>query len=450
MAGVNNRVAVNRQAAAALQQQQHDQRRQEAEEAMQRAMDDADELVPRQPKGGDDGFGGPPDGGDDGNAGGGGGEDPPVAQNTWANAPELTKLEMEYMKTINYRPFYLGKAPFSRWSQGLFNRAVGYNPRDFVIKLAAYNGLAEEAQAQAEGYQPSNFAFDLSPRAYVKLLQDRFEPASESEQARLDFESRVQLANEIPSMYYQDKEMLFKRAYPAGARDWIEFYDKAIAGLTNERMQNALRQLNLNPFKSARELGEYITRTANMVRRQYLHGQITEAQAFGAEASAPVASYTHMMGVIRTKEGVPIKQEPGINAISALQNKTAFKGKCFHCEGPHMMRDCPSRNKAVTPAAAATSTAAVASRSTGPNTARRARPFRFRPKAKGLPIAGRRRVQYCYTDPDGEEWKEVVEDQLDDEHETLLASIKAANEEGAVLALEDEDFDNEDFLGVGH
>ena len=53
-------------------------------------------------------------------------------------------------------------------------------------------------------------------------------------------------------------------------------------------------------------------------------------------------------------------------------------------------------------------------------------------------------------DLDGEEWKEVFEDHLDNKHETLLASIKAANEEGAVLALEDEDFDNEDFLGVGH
>ena len=61
-----------------------------------------------------------------------------------------------------------------------------------------------------------------------------------------------------------------------------------------------------------------------------------------------------------------------------------------------------------------------------------------------------RRCSSSYEDADGEEWKEIFEDRLDEEHETLLASIHAAEEERAIMAL-NEDFENTDFLGVtGH
>ena len=201
---------------------------------------------------------------------------------------------------------------------------------DVYCKKILYSKLTGEAfQMASPEYHPGKPEYrDLSFLHYAKKLGNLFEPESESGQAKLTFEQRVQLQGEHPSDYFQSKIGLFHRAYKKTHRDYEFFYNKVIIGLINQEMRNHLR-LNLpKPLENTKAFRDKMMDIATVVRRKYLDGEISEAEAMGAEAYATIQ--------LSDVNGARVES---INAFSGQQ-----KGNCYHCRSKdHYIAQCPRK-----------------------------------------------------------------------------------------------------------
>ena len=183
---------------------------------------------------------------------------------------------------------------------------------------------------------------------YTKLLGEVFEPKAELESARMAYLDRVQQVGEHPTSYLHDKLQLFERAYQTEQRDYHDFYNMAIRGLINAEMKSQLRYRIPENLKDVNAFKNSMTFVANVVRRRFTEGEISEAEALGAEAYVAVT--------IRAAErqdttlGRAIKTER-IQAVGANRNRN--NDTCYYCrEKGHHAAQCP-RKAAGMPAAVA-------------------------------------------------------------------------------------------------
>ena len=58
------------------------------------------------------------------------------------------------------------------------------------------------------------------PLASAQKLKEVFFPPGKSDAVNIEFERRVQLPQENPDMYFNDKKRIFEVAYQEGMRDW--------------------------------------------------------------------------------------------------------------------------------------------------------------------------------------------------------------------------------------
>ena len=199
---------------------------------------------------------------------------------------------------------------------------------DADFKKILYSKLTGEAfQMASPDYHPMKPDFkDLSFIHYAKKLGNLFEPECESGQVKLTFERRIQLQGEHPADYFQNKLSLFHRAYKKSHRDYEFFYNRTIKGLINQEMKNHLR-LNLpKPIDNYKLFRENILEIATVVRRKHLDGEISEAEAIGAESYAIINK---------------AQQNPGVT-LNALSNSKIRS--CYHCKDPtHILSQCPRK-----------------------------------------------------------------------------------------------------------
>ena len=202
---------------------------------------------------------------------------------------------------------------------------------DEDFKKILYSKLTGEAfQMASPEYHP--LKPDLKPltfQHYAKKLGNLFEPESESGQAKLIFEQRIQLQGEHPADYFQNKLGLFHRAYKRSHRDYQFFYNKVIVGLVNQEMRNFLRLQIPKPVENFKLFRESMMEIATVVRRKYLDGEIGEAEAMGAESYAIVQS-------VKTNQA----RNEAINALTGQKPK----GHCYFCRSrEHYIAQCPRK-----------------------------------------------------------------------------------------------------------
>lgn len=225
--------------------------------------------------------------------------------------------------------YYRGQLTWDMYMD-LFTNEVSDFPllKSVDTKKILYSKLQDEAfQMASPEYHPSKDEFkDLTLKDYAKKLGDLFEPESESGQAKLSFEHRVQNQGEHPGDYFQHKLGLFHKAYKTNHRDYDYFYGKVIVGLTNQEMRNYLR-LNLpKPLDNTKVFRNSLMEIATIVRRKFIDGEISEAEAMGAEAYA----------TIQASGGK-------IESINALYGQRP-KGVCYHCKSKdHFIAQCPRK-----------------------------------------------------------------------------------------------------------
>ena len=83
-----------------------------------------------------------------------------------------------------------------------------------------------------------------------------------------------------------------------------------------------------------------------VIRKRYLDGEISQAEAMGCEVHSTSASYRACKPIVN----MPIiKSEPGVNATENSKPRL-----CFYCrKAGHFMAQCPRKNSGLSPAAAA-------------------------------------------------------------------------------------------------
>jgi len=246
--------------------------------------------------------------------------------------------------------FFLGERTWSNFMDYFTENSLNYpNITPRVMKSILYCSMQGDAATLCSpDYNPRNPGFiEMNLVEYAKELGELFEPASETEQMKLEFEQRYQRSGEHPNLYYRDKKNLFTRAYSQGTQDWTYFYNKVISGLINQEMKNGLRLLTPDPVTDTEQFRKNLMKMATIVRRKYMDGEITEAEALGAEAHASVVSYQRSRPMEVSLGKASIKQE----AVYALSGKKGQgNGKCYHCHSKeHFIGQCPRRAAGLAP-----------------------------------------------------------------------------------------------------
>lgn len=260
----------------------------------------------------------------------------------WQRLQQETKFNM-------YAPkFILGDLCWDTYMDGFVSKANAiHGLTDDALKTALYNALEGEAfKLASPDFNPAKPQYQLLDfTSYAKLLGQLFEPESDTEQARLEFDVRVQQPGEMPTFYFRDKLNLFEKAYRVGFRDYRYFYEKVISGLSNPEMRYQLRLQIPTPIYDTNKFRENLANMATIVRKRYLAGEISEAEALGAETYSVTTSY-------RAKKAdttLGIKQE-GIHAIGS-NTRSKFERTCYHCkEKDHFIAQCPRKAQGLPPA----------------------------------------------------------------------------------------------------
>lgn len=214
------------------------------------------------------------------------------------------------------------------------------------LKQALYASLQNEAfKLVAPEFNPSNRPYSEDTfQQYTDRLSDIFEPAAEREAAKIEFEHRAQLRGEHPTLFYRDKLNLFLKGYSRETRDYTYFYNRVIANLLNSEMRNYLR-LNIpqdladtNAFRAS------IIKIANITRRKYLDGELSEEQAVGAECFNTNNSYLDSDRRPSTGQG----RTESVYAIPEMKSQI---GPCFYCKQlGHLKAQCPRKANGLPPA----------------------------------------------------------------------------------------------------
>ena len=250
------------------------------------------------------------------------------------------RQEADFRKTAP--KFYLGDKPWTLFLDHFTETRHAFQAvvqNEGASKNILYCSLTGQAFALASPeFKPSVEPYrDVTFLEYCMALGELFEPASESEQIKIEFERRSQKAGEHPTLYYRDKKNLFDRSFSREKRDYSLFYNTVISGLANQEMRNYLRLNFPEPLEDTTQFKLSLLKIANVVRRRYMDNEIGQAETIGAEAHTSSASYTSTGDSQRVNLG-RVKQEHGVFEMGAR------RGKCFHCQSTdHFIAQCPRK-----------------------------------------------------------------------------------------------------------
>lgn len=331
------------------------------------------------------------------------------------------------------------------------------------LKQALYSSLQNEAfKLVAPEYNPANGPYHgMNFQEYCDRLTDVFEPAAEREAAKIEFEHRSQQRGEHPTLFYRDKLNLFLKGYSRETRDYTYFYNRVIANLLNAEMRNYLR-LNIpqnvadtNAFRAS------IIKIANIVRRKYLDGELTEEQSVGAECFQTNNSYLN-----------PDQRQNAndrVETIHAIPGKNSQIGPCFYCKQyGHLKAQCarkanglpPTVVNEVNPAPQQDAVEALYANRFQDSRNRRFQPVRplqhnsqaNRGNFRNRKLA-KRRVMFVYEQEDGQMFCEPIDAEHhedEDPHvEQVTDKVQSIAIEDAPAGSADSDYLPSTFLGLG-
>ena len=248
-------------------------------------------------------------------------------------------------------------APVFRWGKDnwdIFIKSFTIKARTYPLlsvqsmRRVLYGQIADEGRYLIQNIDPDADGFaGMTFDQFAEHLRQVFEPEGESEQMRMEYRARYQQPGEQAELYFVDKYRMFCRGFAAGVRDYEMLFEDVIRGLTNILMRDILRNFRatysdqgVEPFR------QELIRATNQVRKKFVAGELTMAEAMGSETVTAPNSYRKE---VRTEMGgFRIKNEP-INVLRASTDKP-----CYYCGGVgHFIAACPRRTSGLSPAAAA-------------------------------------------------------------------------------------------------
>ena len=243
---------------------------------------------------------------------------------------DMIKLQEGASKRV--RPFHLGEKPFKVFWKA-FKEDIKVYPLDSDFKKRLlYECLRGEA-SRLVGDRLSPWSEDvvnITLEDYAEKLHLLFEPPSESENAKIEFENRYQQPGESAIAYMVDKRTLFEVAHPKN-KDLQMLFNETTKGLTNEIVQTEMFHYYAT---NTQEYETKLRQSISAVQRRRQAGKISEAEAMGTESQRISASYRY----VPQRE---FKIEPGmLNATSQPETRA-----CFFCKKVgHLISNCPRKS----------------------------------------------------------------------------------------------------------
>ena len=246
---------------------------------------------------------------------------------------------------VGHRPFqqflmeFFLTAQQSGFSTTRLVEAAQESLRTHSLKGLMYRCLQGEAKTMAGRrlYPETEGTKELTLDEYKSALQGLFEPASESESAKMEFKARAQQMHENAIVYLTDKVALYERAWSAGQRDTRYLCDEITGGLINREIQAKMRDYEVESIDQYEARLRFLI---NATRKKLLAGEISENDAIGCETHSTTMSYLGQ----RSNQNIRIKNEPGIHAIQGQKKDLA----CHYCKKRgHFIAQCPRRSAAL-------------------------------------------------------------------------------------------------------
>ena len=245
-----------------------------------------------------------------------------------------TQFKMEFELNVDQSGFVLPAMN----DVGLEAYGNARDRRNNALRGLLYQCLSAEARALAGRrlYPMSEECRNMSIDEYSTKLQALFEPASESETAKHEFQARVQQKVENPLMYYSDKIALFERAYSVEKRDLQVLFDSTTNGLYNESLRQDMRR---SCIRTEEEYEQKLSFFLNAIRKAVIAGDQNESDAVGTQTYSATCSYLLQK---RDGQSTAIKSEPGLHAMQKKGKQPArYAVKCYYCQKPgHFAREC--------------------------------------------------------------------------------------------------------------
>ena len=203
-------------------------------------------------------------------------------------------------------------------------------PKQKMALLCAMRDRAMRAVDQ-HGSETASFAAAPNLQAYMKLIRECFNPPSESQTARTDFERRKQLRQEPAVVYLAEKKALYYHAFPeAAARSYEYFKAEVLKGIyANYVKQKIIEQ---DPASEA----ALETCVANAVGK---------GRALYFSNCGKIADLDGLASTTRIRAAYVDGSPADVEVMDFEESRrVGDNGKCHTCNKPgHFARDCPRK-----------------------------------------------------------------------------------------------------------
>jgi hypothetical protein len=241
---------------------------------------------------------------------------------------------------------------------------------DAQAKIALWNAIVgQSSRLVIASMDPRQGAWaTMSFEQYLTSMGSKFIPASESQQMKSEYMSRIQGKDEDVQNYINEKYILFKLAYP-GAHDMSDFYTDCNKGILNRNVRTHLFHFEPSCIE------EYGAKAVNIVQVERKLIEIGDSEA-NMEGLTPVTR-TPVAGTYKKTEPMDVdhiykrktveedaeNEDEGDDCERMAMHEQGFRGPCYYCRRKgHMLRNCP-RKSAGLPRIPDSSTGAVRGKS---------------------------------------------------------------------------------------
>ena len=291
---------------------------------------------------------------------------------------EVERVLGSARKNISHIPEYdPDKELWRSWRQrlenylhmcGIFDLGRAGQPARYVTfaKYAVIAGMKGTAVERVRAYLPGTEAANAcnSLVEYLALLEQLFQPPSESRSLKLEFKNRKQQKDEDVSSFLSSKFALYDIAYPPEQRDHDTLLSEVIKGLFSIVVKRRLQMAR--DINNRENLRERLFEIVSKEREAYQQGFAESTSLDGLVAVA--VPHLRRAGYVPHGQGQggeePMEIDLMKEEIAKLHAAQAGRGAgggqggqnpprqgekrtCFNCNKPgHLKKDCPLPPKA--------------------------------------------------------------------------------------------------------